>query len=51
MEQTIMDFMPISPLPMQTSNRLVYNSYVKDVPLTIRFYMWEKDELIWRSDV
>ncbi len=50
MEQTIMDFMPISPLPIQTSNRLVYN-YVKDAPLTITFSTWEKDELIWRPDV
>ncbi len=37
-------------LPVQTSNRLFYN-YVKDAPLTSTFYTWEKDELLWRSDV
>ena len=50
MEKTILDFLPSAPLPVHTSNRLVY-SYVKDVPLTITFYMWDKAELIWRSDV
>ncbi len=50
MEKTILDFLPSAPLPVQTSNRLAY-SYVKDVSLNITFYMWEKNELMWRSDV
>ncbi|MBI4312391.1 MAG: hypothetical protein HY681_11510 [Chloroflexi bacterium] len=50
LEDRILDFLPSAPLPVHTSNRLVY-SYVKDVPLTITFYTWEKDERIWRSDV
>ena len=50
MEKYILDFLPSAPLPVQTDNRLAY-SYVKDVPLTITQYTWNKAELIWRSDV
>ncbi|MBI4311354.1 MAG: ABC transporter substrate-binding protein [Chloroflexi bacterium] len=49
MEQTILDFMPSAPLPVQTQLRGAY-SYVKDLPMTFSSYTWGKGELIWRSD-
>ncbi|MBI2170583.1 MAG: ABC transporter substrate-binding protein [Chloroflexi bacterium] len=50
LEDIILSYLPAAPLPVQNSQRVAYN-YVKDLPLTITFYTWEKNELIWRSDV
>ncbi|MBI2172281.1 MAG: ABC transporter substrate-binding protein, partial [Chloroflexi bacterium] len=50
LEDIVMEFLPAAPGPVSTSQRLGY-SYVKDLPLAITFYTWEKNELIWRSDV
>jgi len=50
MEQVVLDLLPVAPAPVTTSFRNAY-TYVKDVPISLTFYNWDKEELVWRSDV
>ncbi len=50
MEQTILDFMPSAPLPVQLQENWAY-SYVHHFEYGIASYTSAKYELVWRSDV
>jgi len=50
MEQVVLDQLPVAPAPVTTSFRTAY-SYVRDIPISLTFYNWDKEELVWRSDV